>query len=71
MDEEEKHLLDIRLQNRRLEANKLYVLGLRLFLDTKQRKRPMKKEEKELLEHLLMDHHTNRLLNILKIKKSA
>ena len=59
------------LQERRQEASKIYVLGLKNFIDLKLRFVKMKPEQVDKLKSLLMAHHTNRWQKIMKIKKIA
>ena len=57
------------MQQRRLEANKIYVLGLKDFVDRKQSKNT-KIDEKtcDELRRLLMDHHNDRWFKLKLLK---
>lgn len=51
-----------------MEANKLYILGLKDFLDMKKRLVKFNSVETEKLQSMLMDHHKNRLVKIMGLK---
>ena len=57
------------LEQRRNEASKLYVLGLKLFIKHKQKFVEMSIEMVDKLRSMLMAHHNNRWQKIMKIKK--
>ena len=57
------------LEQRRNEASKLYVLGLKLFIKHKLKFVNMTTEMVDKLRNMLMEHHTNRWQKIMKIKK--
>lgn len=62
--------LQVILEERRFEASKIYVLGLKNFLFRKMNATKMKENVVDKLRSMLMAHHNNRWQKIMKIKKS-
>ena len=56
---EDKNLYKI-LADDRLEANKIYVLGLKSFIERKSKNVKLSQNAIEKLRNMLMDHHENR-----------
>ena len=57
------------LEQRRNEASKLYVLGLKIFIEHKQKFVKMTTDMIDKLRKMLLAHHNNRWHKIMKIKK--
>lgn len=60
--------LEQEVKEKQMEANKLYILGLKDFLDMKKRLVKLNLVETEKLQSMLMDHHKNRLFKIMSLK---
>ena len=57
------------LENRKFEANKIYVLGLKKFIFEKYKGvKKLDKEVKEKLNMMLFNHHKNRCKKLLLLK---